>query len=362
MEPEAEPEAEPVAEPQPAPRVIHELDPISMDILKLIKQQFDIKLAEKEGEIQRLTEVLTGPIRTIAGYDGGYWDECNEDVRQEFCDELEQAGIDDIDCVSLSTLRRYVPDIEGSVYYELREAYEYVTHGEEMKDICYLAARKIQSAARGRAVRRAMKMDDEDAAAAPEPAAEPEPAPAPAPATAPAPNPQARRLFGHLPGINLPTHCEEMGRAEPGAAQFSDDGLDRWIIQNYGYECTWTLLPLDWMTENFRLIATYPNFRIVYSDGDEQVGIAIVIKPDTESEESESESEEQEPEPELEQEPTAAPAPAPATGLVFQDLPIDMDGFRNFMEQQTEALQMQFELYTAVTDLGEEEIARQWTQ
>eukprot|EP01047_Picozoa_sp_COSAG01_P104841 COSAG01_NODE_34120_length_553_cov_0.361233_1_plen_91_part_10 len=77
MEPEAEPEAEPVGEPQPAPRVIHELDPISMDILKLIKQQFDIKLAEKEAQIQRLTEVLTGPIRTIAGYDGGYWDECN---------------------------------------------------------------------------------------------------------------------------------------------------------------------------------------------------------------------------------------------------------------------------------------------
>eukprot|EP01050_Picozoa_sp_SAG11_P053756 SAG11_NODE_31930_length_287_cov_18.835106_1_plen_83_part_01 len=69
MEPEAEPEPETVSVED-------------VQILKLIKQQFDIKLAEKEAQIQRLTEVLTGPIRTIAGYDGGYWDECNEDVRQ----------------------------------------------------------------------------------------------------------------------------------------------------------------------------------------------------------------------------------------------------------------------------------------
>eukprot|EP01050_Picozoa_sp_SAG11_P019440 SAG11_NODE_3095_length_2699_cov_23.700769_2_plen_603_part_00 len=46
----------------------------------------------------------------------------------------------------------------------------------------------------------------------------------------------------------------------------------------------------------------------------------------------------------------------------MRDLPFDMDGFRNYMEQQTEALQMAFALYTAVTDLGEEDIARQWTQ
>eukprot|EP01050_Picozoa_sp_SAG11_P013375 SAG11_NODE_1558_length_4679_cov_139.454148_1_plen_869_part_00 len=207
MEPEAEPEAEPVAEPEAEPTTEPEPETVSVDpqdvqILKLIKEQFDIKLAEKEAQIQRLTEVLGRPIRTIAGYDGGYWDECNEDVRQEFCDELEQAGIDDIDCVSLSTLRRYVPDIEGSVYYQLRAAYEYVTHG-------------------GGQASRAMKMDDEAAQPSPRTAREPQ-------------------------------------------------------------------------------------------------------------------------------------------GM--RDLPFDMDGFRNYMEQQTEALQMQFALYTAVTDLGEEDIARQWTQ
>lgn len=155
MEPEAEPEAEPVAEPQPQTVSVEDVQ-----ILKLIKQQFDIKLAEKEAQVRRLTEVLGGPIKTIAGYDGGYWDECREDVEQQFCGELKQAGIDDIDCVSLSTLRQYVPDIEGSVYYELRAAYEYVTHGGVGR--MDTATIKIQAVARGRAVRRAMKMDDED--------------------------------------------------------------------------------------------------------------------------------------------------------------------------------------------------------
>eukprot|EP01050_Picozoa_sp_SAG11_P001266 SAG11_NODE_54_length_19571_cov_29.437786_2_plen_267_part_00 len=181
MEPEAEPEAEPVAEPQPQTVSVEDVQ-----ILKLIKKQFDIKLAEKEAQVRRLTEVLGGPIRTIVGYDGGYWDECYEDVRQEFCDELEQAGIYDIDSVSLSTLRRYVPDIEGSVYYNLRAAHEHLTHGggqasnmDLQRGSRYEAARKIQSVARGRAVRRAMKMDDEDAAAAPPAAADAEPEPEP---------------------------------------------------------------------------------------------------------------------------------------------------------------------------------------
>eukprot|EP01050_Picozoa_sp_SAG11_P009287 SAG11_NODE_862_length_6840_cov_35.328586_3_plen_626_part_00 len=166
-----------------------EPETVSVDdvqILKLIKQQFDIKLADKEAEIRRLTQrtnILARPIEMIAGFDGGYWDMCREGVEQEFSDELEQAGIDDIDCVSLSTLRRYVPDIEGSVYYQLRAAYEHLTHGGGQASNVDLerwgpqtdAARKIQAVARGRAVRRTMKMDDE--AAEPEPAAEPETAP-----------------------------------------------------------------------------------------------------------------------------------------------------------------------------------------
>ena len=110
-------------------------------------------------------------------------------------------------------------------------------------------------------------------------------------------NPQAQDLFGNLPGIDFPIYCEEMGRAEAGAAQFSDDGLDRWIVTNYGYECTWMLLPDDGLTDEeseWSLeVATFPNFRVVYSDGHETVGIAIVIKPDSESEE-ESEEEEYE--------------------------------------------------------------------
>ena len=101
------------------------------------------------------------------------------------------------------------------------------------------------------------------------------------------PQPQAQALFGNLPGIDFPLYCEEMGRAEAGDAQFSADGLDRWIVHNYGYECTWTLLPL---TDEERgrewplLIATFPNFRVDTGEGDERVGIAIVIKPDSESE------------------------------------------------------------------------------
>jgi hypothetical protein len=83
-----------------------------------------------------------------------------------------------------------------------------------------------------------------------------------------------------------------MGRAEAGDAQFSDAGLDRWIVTNYGYECTWTLLPLIDEERGSDVVATFPNFRIVYNDGDEQVGIAIMIKLDSESEEeSEEESE-----------------------------------------------------------------------
>eukprot|EP01050_Picozoa_sp_SAG11_P035553 SAG11_NODE_13092_length_670_cov_2.821366_1_plen_211_part_01 len=158
---------EPEAEPQPETVSVEDVQ-----ILKLIKQQFDIKLAEKEAEIRHLTQrtnILARPIRDMV-LDGGYYNDCAEDLEQEFYDQLEQAGINDIDCVSLSTLRRYVPDIEGSQYYLIRAAYEHLTCGGEASNMDlqrgnrYEAAREIQAVARGRAVRRAMKMDDEAAA------------------------------------------------------------------------------------------------------------------------------------------------------------------------------------------------------
>jgi hypothetical protein len=57
----------------------------------------------------------------------------------------------------------------------------------------------------------------------------------------------------------------------------------------------------------------------------------------------------------------AAPAAEPEpVRRGMRSLPVDMDGFRHYMERQPEASQMQFELYSAVTEGSAEDHARWW--
>eukprot|EP01050_Picozoa_sp_SAG11_P021276 SAG11_NODE_3754_length_2250_cov_6.525802_1_plen_347_part_00 len=102
------------------------------------------------------------------------WDEERRFVREEFEDELIQAfgnsDLYDIDQfgnyhdIDLATLVKTVPAIKNTRYYHMHESAKFMAEIVwktllEPKE----AAVKIQATARGRAVRRAMKMDDEDA-------------------------------------------------------------------------------------------------------------------------------------------------------------------------------------------------------
>eukprot|EP01050_Picozoa_sp_SAG11_P008192 SAG11_NODE_710_length_7643_cov_26.058177_1_plen_207_part_10 len=182
MEPEAEPEAEPVAEPEAEPTTKPEPETVSVDpqdvqILKLIKEQFDLQMQDQRAEYARFIDGMEEVYTVFKTIRSDEWHDEQTFVYEELEGELIQAfgDCDHFSDYDLATLGKAVPDLKNYRYYKMLKSASF------MDEIVWKtliepkrAAVKIQAAARGRAVRRAMKMDDEAAQPSPRTAREPQ--------------------------------------------------------------------------------------------------------------------------------------------------------------------------------------------
>eukprot|EP01050_Picozoa_sp_SAG11_P011060 SAG11_NODE_1146_length_5684_cov_59.423277_7_plen_486_part_01 len=163
-EPEAEPVAEPEAEPPaaPEPPTVPEQD---VYIMRLLKEQLDLRVAAEKAKYARLVTKLTGICdATQAVYELTSPNRRDEErwLREHY-DTLSDVNIEN---TPLEELCKIEPEVENTAYYHMRVLEDFFS--DELFNEVQAAAPKP-----------AMKMDDEDAAAPPAaaavPAAEPEP-------------------------------------------------------------------------------------------------------------------------------------------------------------------------------------------